>query len=175
MDGHYSIDFYLAELQSPESNGRRSYHHLSVVAVFVDLIDTHLKLANGPSVMRTDRSFSNLISSAACLSDMVRKRIELTSCSSSRPLAPVARKPVTRGVFVLDHVPQIVGERSIFDQHIAGRRKTRSNGALFAFTSAVTGLVGIITRAILVDGGQRTAPGLERLFHLALKSPNRRG
>src|SRR6185437_17156947 len=64
---------------------------------------TPLKLAKGPSVIRTDSFFWNLIFiRGLSFETSVRKRIELTSCSVSETgLSPVPRKPVTRGVFLM--------------------------------------------------------------------------
>ena len=78
-------------------------HDLEGLLVLVDVVDGPVKLANGPSLMRTCSFFSNLTFMVGLLvAESERKRMELTSCSErATGLSPVPRKPVTRGVFLM--------------------------------------------------------------------------
>jgi hypothetical protein len=125
---------------------------------------TPLKLANGPSVMRTDSLFWNLtLSRGFSLEVSLRKRIELTSPSvSATGLSPVPRNPVTRGVFLM--TCQIH-----FDEDVAGEEDAL-HGALFAVDDLGDGFRGNHDAADAVLEAESLDAGFNRLAHFALEA-----
>src|SRR5271156_178562 len=129
---------------------------------------TPLKLAKGPSVMRTDSFFSNLIFiRGLSLETSVRKRIELTSCSlKATGFSPVPRKPGTpRAVFIT--CPQKLVQVHLY-QHIT-REKHPLDGTLLAVKDFSDGLGRNHHPANPVLQAKGFYAALNRFLHLALK------
>jgi len=110
---------------------------------------TPLKLANGPSVIRTCSLFSNLIFEPwliFCRLAAEENRTDLFFRERHRLVAGTQKRRHLRRV--LQDVPKMVVQFH-FDQHIAGQEKPAPPCAFSQLTISVTGSVGIITRPTL--------------------------